>query len=271
MKQDIHSAAPALVILSFSAASTFGLHQLGDVPWLSVEWSNLSQWLDGTPPTEALISAFRLVGLGCGWWILVSTCFYLLARLRRATAAMRMATLITPPFIRSLSARVAVGAVTVTTLGSTLPAVASTDHPPMTGQFDSHPVPLGVSHPPPVVTHQAPEPRRFRFPLPWLNPVETADQPIEAPDIAEGRIPFPIPYHPSRIAPADSYRIVAGDNLWSIARRVLSQAMDHHPTTEQITSYWVDLIEANRENISSEDPDLIYPGERILLPDIRKV
>ena len=73
------------------------------------------------------------------------------------------------------------------------------------------------------------------------------------------------------ITPGDHYRIVAGDHLWSVARRALAQAMDRPPTTGQITSYWVDLIEANRKTIRSADPNLIYPGERVLLPQIRGV
>ena len=269
MKKETHPAAPGLVTLALSAASTFGLHQMGDVPWLSVDWSNLGQWLDTTPPSEALLSAIRLVGLGCGWWILLSTCLYLTARLRGATAVLRIATPLTPSFIRSLSAKVAVGAVTVTTLGNTVPALAA-DPLPAAGQFDSYPVPLGAPNSPSVVTHPTPQLHRLRFPLPWLDP-ELPDPPVVATDTEEEETPHPLPSPSTLTTPAGSYRIVKGDHLWGIAKRVLSKMMDHPPTTEQIVSYWVDLIETNRETIASGDPNLIYPGEQITLPEIRKV
>ena len=69
----------------------------------------------------------------------------------------------------------------------------------------------------------------------------------------------------------NEYRIVAGDNLWKIAQRVLSQFLPHPPTNQQIAAYWVDLLEANRVTLRSGNPNLIHPNETILLPEIREV
>ena len=271
MKNRIIPAATVTVLLAFSGAVTFALHRLGEVRWLSVDWSHLRQWLDSTPPPEALLSAARLVGLACGWWIFLSTCFYLAAGLSRVASALRFATPITLPFIRTLSARLVVGAVAATTLGSSLPAAASTAQP--------------------VVNKQ---PTAFSFPLPVLNLGEWPGAPATASthdpiDKYENRkiippLPYPlvtgpvdIPEKPvagspaSQSTPGNNYRIARGDNLWKIAQRILSQSMPSPPTTQQIASYWVDLIETNRETIRSGDPDLIYPDETILLPEIREL
>jgi len=50
-----------------------------------------------------------------------------------------------------------------------------------------------------------------------------------------------------------------GDNLWRIA----ATAAGH----EDIADYWRRLITANAGLLRSGDPDLIYPGEQIVLPE----
>lgn len=270
MNQKIHPVTPVLGFLALSAAITFGLHQLGRAPWLQVDWSHLGMWLDVTMPTEALLAAVRVVGLGCSWWLLLSTCFYLAARWCRSAAALRIATPLTPPFIRSLGTRVVAGAVAVSTLANGVPALAWTDRSPQAGQLGSYPAPTGASLPV-AASPQTPELDPFLFPLPSLDagpgsipPTAVAEG--EGMEMTHPRLSKGLP-----LTPGDQYRIVAGDHLWSIARRALAQAMDRPPTTAQITSYWVDLIEANRETIRSADPNLIYPGEKVLLPQIRVV
>ena len=106
MINKLSPAAGLFGLLEFSSAITLALHRMGDAPWLSVDWSNLRQWLDTTAPVEALWSAVRVVGLGCGWWMILSTCLYLTARLSRQASALRLATPFTLPFVRRLGARV---------------------------------------------------------------------------------------------------------------------------------------------------------------------
>ena len=52
-----------------------------------------------------------------------------------------------------------------------------------------------------------------------------------------------------------SYTVEKGDSLSKIAKRVYGKA-----------SYWRQIYEANRDNI--KDPDLIYPGQVIRLPEL---
>jgi hypothetical protein len=38
------------------------------------------------------------------------------------------------------------------------------------------------------------------------------------------------------------------------------------PTAAEITPVWVEVIAANRDRLRSGDPDLIFPGEIVVLP-----
>src|SRR4029079_12452095 len=66
------------------------------------------------------------------------------------------------------------------------------------------------------------------------------------------------------VAPAPPHLVVvrAGDNLWVIAQRELRRGA---PPAE-IVPYWKRVIAANAATLRSHDPNLIFPGERIVLP-----
>ncbi len=65
-----------------------------------------------------------------------------------------------------------------------------------------------------------------------------------------------------------SYTVVSGDNFWKIARQQVRDAKGEEPSNAEIANYWVRLIDANRDNIRSGDPDLIFPGEVFVLPPV---
>ena len=61
-----------------------------------------------------------------------------------------------------------------------------------------------------------------------------------------------------------------GDHLWSLSERHLARVLGRDDLSEQeIAPYWVTVIETNRSAIRSGNPDLIYPGETILLPEVK--
>jgi nucleoid-associated protein YgaU len=39
---------------------------------------------------------------------------------------------------------------------------------------------------------------------------------------------------------------------------------------DEISPYWRVVIETNREGLRSGDPDLIYPGETVVLPPVNE-
>lgn len=57
------------------------------------------------------------------------------------------------------------------------------------------------------------------------------------------------------------YRVVPGDSLWAIACRDLGSGSD-----EQIDRRWRQIYAENREVIGS-NPDLIFPGQKLSIPE----
>lgn len=55
-----------------------------------------------------------------------------------------------------------------------------------------------------------------------------------------------------------------GDHLWKISARHL---LELSPATE-IAPYWRRVVSLNRASLASGDPDLIYPGETIEMPEL---
>jgi hypothetical protein len=116
---------------------------------------------------------------------------------------------------------------------------------------------------PPVTLHVGPDGR-----LPGTRePAPT--RPTTPPTTAVGAAPSPVP-HPPRTTRAEHprvHRVVAGDNLWTIARAELARRNGRAPADHDIVPYWSRVIAANRATLRSGDPNLIYPGEIVALPN----
>lgn len=65
---------------------------------------------------------------------------------------------------------------------------------------------------------------------------------------------------------ASRHVVVAGDNLWTIAAAAMANGAPQPTHPADVASYWLQVIEANRSRLRSGDPDLIFPGEVIVLP-----
>ena len=60
-----------------------------------------------------------------------------------------------------------------------------------------------------------------------------------------------------------TWTVEQGDHLWAIAEAQVGDTDDH-----AVHDYWIRLIELNRDRfVVPEDPDLILPGQELLLPD----
>ncbi len=73
---------------------------------------------------------------------------------------------------------------------------------------------------------------------------------------------------PSLSAPVAGHVIVeSGDHFWALAEDTLATGWGRNPTDEEITPYWSDMIELNRDRLLPPgDPDLIHPGQQFLTP-----
>lgn len=76
---------------------------------------------------------------------------------------------------------------------------------------------------------------------------------------------------PIRIATSNTYVssvvVVEGDHLWKISAAHLETVRDRSVQSSEVSPYWRDVIAVNTANLKSGDPDLIYPGEVVVLPD----
>jgi hypothetical protein len=97
--------------------------------------------------------------------------------------------------------------------------------------------------------------------------VVAPDEPVvRAPVVAAPARP-PQPLARARAAPPRSTHVVlAGDNLWSIARGALAAGTNRTPSDEEVARYWRAVIDANRTTLRSGDPNVIFVGETVTLP-----
>ncbi len=58
-----------------------------------------------------------------------------------------------------------------------------------------------------------------------------------------------------------------GDHLWKLSEQRLLGTLGREPEDSEVSPYWRTVIDTNRDNLRSGDPDLIYPGEEVDLPD----
>jgi nucleoid-associated protein YgaU len=65
-------------------------------------------------------------------------------------------------------------------------------------------------------------------------------------------------------APAATWTVLAGDDLWSIAQQVQAQALGRAATDDETSPYWAQLLDANRAAL--DGPDLLYAGQVLTIP-----
>lgn len=68
----------------------------------------------------------------------------------------------------------------------------------------------------------------------------------------------------SPVEPGKFYVVQPGDSLWAIATRGLREVGDES-TDVAVDRYWRRIYAANRD-VVGPDPDLIFPGQTLLLP-----
>jgi nucleoid-associated protein YgaU len=57
-----------------------------------------------------------------------------------------------------------------------------------------------------------------------------------------------------------------GDHLWRTSAEHLATVLGRPAEDAEIDPYWRSVIEVNVQSLISGDPDLIYPGETVVLP-----
>ena len=232
--------------LAFVGVSIGALHRVG--PSFPVATIG-----DPVAPLEpALAAALRLAGLGAGYWLAGSAVLYfigLAAGLPRAVRAIRWAT-IAP--VRRLIDGVVTGAL-VASMG--VPANAATALAP-----EYVPVPAGDTSADATLSGDD------------LGTVADGEEPANlAPRLPSNPAPALLepPFSALPVIGSEIEVVVrSGDHLWGLAEQRLSEVHGGGVSDSEIALYWLRVIAANLPRIRSADPDLIYPGEVLVLPAV---
>jgi hypothetical protein len=197
-------------------------------------WADVSDWLEETDTVTAVLAIVRLVALAVAVWLLVAALVGAIGRLARRARVVAFADRALPaPIRRALTGLAGAGAASVVVLGGA----------GLGGGDGEEAVPVGEQL---VLLPEAGE--------------GTATMSV-LPDPAAGApVPAPAPAAPT------TWTVEPGDSFWSIAEGVLADAWGRPPTDAEIDPYWRALIAANRDRITSGNPDLIFPGQEFVLP-----
>jgi nucleoid-associated protein YgaU len=247
-----------VLIEAVSVAALVAIGRRGD---LRVPVGRLGAWLRHGDPATVVVALLWWIALLIAVWLLVTTLLYVAAAVSRVPAAIRAVGWTTLPALRrAVDAACAVSlATTVVLVPAAAGAARASDPPTVSLVRDGHGggiTELPADSPTTTTTTTTPSTPT----LPSLPPVPTrAEAPVA-----------PVAPAPPR-APADEIVVVEGDNLWALSARHLAaatgRAVGDVPDTD-VARYWVQVCDVNRARLQSGDPNLVYPGERIVLPPV---
>ncbi len=218
------------ILFAVLAALTLGFHLLGSNETFAFEWSLV--WLDQADPEIALASLLRRAGLVCCYWALITTALYALSQAGGWTP--RPIRLMTIPPIRRLVDRSLATTLAISTFAMPAQALATGEDSPPAIVLEIHEDGIPVPH------------LQLEPAAAWSSPAVVATEALPG---------------------EDNYTVAPGDNLWLIAEIQVRAATGNAPTEQMIAAYWRKLIEANRASLRSGDPNLIYAGEILTLPN----
>lgn len=264
MIRGIRKVSGISLLVAFQVGTISALHRLGEFDFLAIRWADFTQWISLNPPEDTLAAILRVVALGCAYWLLISTLAYFaasLTRVPRLIAAVEWATL---PAVRRLADRAAAMTLTAAALvGPAAPALA--DHAPPSIVFD---IEDGVPTPRAADDHETSiEPPGVNGPGYTPTPAGRSDQQDSRQEVDTAT---DLPSAEPSEGPSEGsiHEVVRGDNLWCIAQTHIERTVGADVPTADVAAYWRVVIDANRGELISGDPDLIYPGEMVFLPSI---
>jgi hypothetical protein len=208
--------------------------------------------LTGSDFELALAAALRLVGLAAGYWLAMSTALYLGALALDLPAA--SVGWLTLPGIRRLAEGVSARAL-VAMLAAPLPLADPVDPLYVPVPAGDPPPTVATTAPPLTTTSTGPAPSPSASPRPPSPPAPNLMPPFLEPAAAS-----------PAAAPSIEVEVQPGDNMWRLAESHLALTLGRPPSSSEVAPYWRRVVEANRGLIRSGNPDLIFPGEVLVLP-----
>lgn len=76
------------------------------------------------------------------------------------------------------------------------------------------------------------------------------------------------PPEPDPLTRAGQVTVQPGESFWTVAERLTAGRLGRPPADVEVIEPWLALIEANRDRLTDpDDPDLLFPGQVLRLPD----
>lgn len=284
----LRRSLPLLAWLVALGAGIALFHGMGSGPLAAPPLTRPDTWGDWAAQREPLtagVAVLRLIVLGLAWYLVGVTTIGVVARLLRAARLVRMADALTVPAVRRLlQGALGLGLAT---------AVVSASAVPMTPRT----APLASSGAVLAAAEQAEDTAVTLRALP-ADAALQGDTALQGDDSRALRLQADAPTFPPvqpgldaqgevgevtlRLLGQDSatlraltyghdttHTVKPGESLWSIAQDALAARWDREPTDAEVLTYWLEVIEQNRQDLADPDnPDLIFPGQQVHLPPL---
>lgn len=251
LAERVDAALRLTLITAGTGLALVQLLRLAGASWMA----GPSEW-GSADPIEALTYLCWVGAIVASLWLLAGIVIAVAARLSGIRALRTLADRTAVPAVRRLAERATAASIVVSTLVA--PAAAIAQDPP------APPIPIVAVVDQPAAV--APEPAPTVAPEPGR--VETPAAPAGAP--TGEAMPHPRwtpPATHQETAVTTTHTVQPGDHLWSISSTTLRDRMGRMPSDAETAAYWRTVIDHNRATLRSGDPDLIYPGETIALPE----
>lgn len=247
----------ALIVAMFAGSGLF-LLRIGAEVWLPTPGEILD-----APPEEAVFGCIWLLALSVVAWLLCSALLSVCAYTARIPAAIRAAERMTVGPVRRLARRLAALILAMGSISASYPA----------GAANLPPVPIVASY----EQEAAMDPRPVSVP--------GASTPVVAGTIGVtlagpartgepgGRFGVSTPVRlrsgvdkAAKTGEHIEYVVQPGDSMWSVSSAYLRRNRSDPVPGHEVTHIWRQVVDLNRTRVRSGDPDLIFPGEILLLP-----
>lgn len=185
------------------------------------------EFSQGGDGSALVIGALRLAALALGWYLAASTALSFFAEVARVPAAIRFAEQLTASPIHRLAKAAAGAALAASTLAPSLAAAQQIPPPVMTWVDQEQPASTAAAE----------------------TPVATASS---------------VPVNGDR-----EVVVMPGDHLWSLSAKRMAEQLGRDPSDKEVSPYWIKVVRSNVAGgylRNAAAPDLLYPGDRVILP-----
>jgi hypothetical protein len=229
-------------------------------------------WVHASATDLALVTLWWAAA-ACAAWCIVTTAAGIAGRVVPALCALTRVERFAPAVVRR-----ALEGVLVVSLGTG--GVGALAAAPAHAATEATTVATRAPRDEPVVRAPVPHIRRSG-PVVRRPPTASATTPTSTPATASAPTPTTAPAPPPTApapapaappsAPAarpSTHVVLPGENLWRIAADHLAAVRGRAQADGEVVGYWRRLVDTNRATLRSGDPNLVFAGEIVALPDV---